>query len=112
MLTYESICTYYPIHDDDMTVFLYTYTYYTSSKIGRGRVPSLSHIYIHTHRRSVCVVKCRFIIMIIALKREDGVEEVIVQLQPVSLLLRYLFLVVLSCCGGNHEKKFEQLIVV
>ena len=60
----------------------------------------------------MCVVKCRFIIMIIALKREDGVEEVIVQLQPVSLLLRYLFLVVLSCCGGNHEKKFEQLIVV
>ena len=78
-----------------MTVFLYTYTYYTSSKIGRGRVPSLSHIY-YTHRRSVCVVKCRFIIMIIALKREDGVEEVIVQLQPVSLLLRYLFLVVLT----------------
>ena len=47
--------------------------------------------------------------MIIALKREDGVKEVIVQLQPVSLFLRYLFLVVLSCCGGNHEKKFEQL---
>ena len=60
----------------------------------------------------MCVVKCRFIIMIIALKREDGVEEVIVQLQPVSLLLRYLLLVELSCCGGNHEKKFEQLIVV